>query len=172
MTNPSTLVVLDPAGTAAHGTLPATWRPFAAEHPVVWCAVSDTDPRAALGRTRGPVDLLAAGSAADSALELAAESPDRVGRVLLVDPGAHGAVAAGHPAHRANDEWMSAQADRRQALAAQGVEVVLVAHSDGGGRDRVPAPIPLGHPDVLAAVRAALGSGSSGERDAVGEAVE
>ncbi|WP_436497951.1 hypothetical protein [Actinokineospora sp. HUAS TT18] len=170
-----TLVVLDPAGTAVHGSLPATWRPFAEERRVVWCAVPESDPRHAFGQalaeTEGKIDLVAAGAAAEPALDLAAGAPDRVNRVLLVDPG--DAAASGHPAHKANDEWMAARSDQRQALADAGVVVALVAHSDGGGRDRVPPPIPLGHPDVLAAVRTALESSVwRADGDAVGEPVE
>ncbi|MBC6446222.1 hypothetical protein [Actinokineospora xionganensis] len=158
----ATLVVLDPADTAAHGDLPATWRPFAQTRRVLWCATARDGLRnavtRALAEADGPVDLLAAGIAADPALEVAAESPDRVNRVLLVDPGADADVAPGGPAEEASDEWMRSRAGRRQALAAAGVDVSLVAYSEGGARDRVPPPIPLGHPDVLDAVLEALRS--------------
>ncbi|SDI07807.1 hypothetical protein SAMN05192558_101727 [Actinokineospora alba] len=122
----ATLVVLDPADTAAHGDLPATWRPFAETHHVLWCATARDGLRnavtRALAEVDGPVDLLAAGIAADPALEVAAESPERVGRVLLVDPGADADVAPGSPAEEASDEWMRSRSGRRQAPAAAGVD--------------------------------------------------
>lgn len=156
----ATLLVLDPADTIVHGDLPATWRPFAQTHHVVWCPTGHDGPRNAVTRAmadiEGPIDLLAAGVTADPALEVAAESPDRITRVLLVDPGADEDVAPGEPAEVASDEWMQARSGRRQALAAAGVDVSLVAYSEGGARDRVPPPIPLGHPDVLEAVQEAL----------------
>ncbi|GAA2986737.1 hypothetical protein LV75_005164 [Actinokineospora diospyrosa] len=62
----------------------------------------------------------------------------------------------GAPALSANEEWMRRTTRRREELAARGTDVRLVAASVGGALDRIPGPLPLGHPDVVAAVETAL----------------
>ncbi|SDD76725.1 hypothetical protein [Actinokineospora iranica] len=167
----SALVVLDPAGTAAHGSLPATWRALAASVPVVWSDPAESPGDAvarAAGESTGRIAVLAAGTAAEPALRVAAEWPDRVERVLLVDPGADGGTAPGKPTQAAGEAWMAGHADARAALLDSGVDVVLLACSTGGARDRIPPPLPLGHPDVLAAVEAELGLGERAIGDSAG----
>lgn len=154
------VVVLDPAGLAGHGRgeLPATWRGLAQRREVVWCRLPDGEAMTAVQDALGKLpdgdraDLLASGEAADAALSAAERWSDRIGRVLLVDPGAGAGVAPGEPARQAADRWMSEHESQCDALSRSGVDVRLVAYSVGGGRDRVAPPMPLGHPDVVAAV--------------------
>ncbi|RZQ59459.1 hypothetical protein [Amycolatopsis suaedae] len=131
------LLVLDPAGAANHEGLPASWRDVTTRRQVVWFRLPTdgalsaaeemlTDP-SALG---GTVDLLASGPAAGTAVALAGRHADTVRSLLLVDP--------------------------EEEPARIPVDVRVVAHSTGGPRDRVPPPLPLGHPDVVAAVERTL----------------
>ncbi|WP_037306280.1 hypothetical protein [Amycolatopsis orientalis] len=135
------LVVLDPAGEGKHGELPATWRPLTAQRQVIWCrlpvdgaltqaedVVGDAEPGGP------PIDLVASGEAAADALRLAERHPGAVGHVLLVDP--------------VPDE-NSEQAER---VRSAGTEVEVLPHSTGEPFNRIPPPLPLGHPDVVAGI--------------------
>ncbi|MBB4683267.1 hypothetical protein [Amycolatopsis jiangsuensis] len=156
------LIVLDPAGLSKHGELPATWRPLAEDHRIVWCRepsegalsqaddlLGDADPGAP------PISVVASGPLAGDALALAERHPGAARRVLLVDPAAEGFLEA-DDATDADADWMAEHRDRVTALREAGTEVRVIAHSRDDERDRVPAPLPLGHPDVAAAVAAAV----------------
>lgn len=135
------LVVLDPAGAARHEDLPATWHPIAARFQVAWCrlpasrdSVEDVeDVLETLAERQSPTNLVASGQACQAALAIAAQFADLVQTVLLIDPppGAGPAVP-------------------------DSVEVRVVASSHAGTTDRVPPPLPLGHPEVVAGIVAAL----------------
>ena len=131
------LVVVDPSGAARHEDLPATWHQLAVSHQIAWCRVSASrdsvedleDVLETLAERQTRVDVVAAGQACAAAVALAGQFDDAVRLVLLVDPPPD-------TPERAN--------------------VRVVARSSGGARDRVEAPLPLGHPDVLAGVVMAL----------------
>jgi hypothetical protein len=135
------LVVVDPSGAAKHAELPATWHPLAEEYQVVWCRVPAGDPLPTdvedvletFAQRQTRVDLVAAGTTCEATVELAAQFATAVRSVLLVDPGPVG-----------------------RELAAAGVRTHVVARSHGGDTDRVPPPLPLGHPEVVDGVRTAL----------------
>ncbi|MDQ3577794.1 MAG: hypothetical protein M3443_09395, partial [Actinomycetota bacterium] len=69
------------------------------------------------------------------------------------------------PAIAANDRWMTARRRSTSDLSSLGVDVRVVAQSRGGGRDRVVPPLPLGHPDVVAAVEEVLGAKNAVDTD-------
>ncbi|HEY0452548.1 hypothetical protein [Actinophytocola sp.] len=131
------LVVIDPTGAAKHDDLPATWRELAASHQVAWCRlpasrdsvedIEDVLETFADRQTR--VDVVAGGDACVAAVTLAGQFDDMVRSVLLVDPSP----------------------DTPRAPNAR-----VVARSQEVPGDRVPAPLPLGHPDVVAGVVTAL----------------
>jgi pimeloyl-ACP methyl ester carboxylesterase len=156
------VLVLDPAGIGKHEGLPATWREPARHWQLIWCrlpsdgSLLEADEALADPPTPGQVvHVLASGPYADAALRLAESHPDSVRSVLLVDPGANGYVAPGL-GDEADQRWEADHAARIEALARAGIEVRVIAHSMGGARDRIPAPLPLGHPDVVDAVRKAV----------------
>jgi pimeloyl-ACP methyl ester carboxylesterase len=153
------VLVLDPAGAAKHEGLPATWRRFTDSWQVVWCrlpadgSLSEADEILADPPTLGrAAHVVASGPYGEAALGLAERHPDTVRSVLLVDPAASGYVEAGE-GDVADEHWERDTAPRREALNRSGVEVRVLAHSEGGERDRIPAPLPLGHPDVVDAVQ-------------------
>ncbi|PWW66971.1 hypothetical protein [Actinokineospora spheciospongiae] len=156
----TTVVVLDPADTKPHSDLPGTWREFAEQRNVVWIG-GETDPLhrwdAVLADVTGPYAVVAGGPEAEVALTVAERSGRPPAVVLLVDPGADDA-APGSPALAANEAWLRRTTRRREDLISAGTDVRLVAASTGGAQDRVNAPLPLGHPDVVAAVETALGA--------------
>jgi hypothetical protein len=156
------LLVFDPAGEGKHDELPATWRPLADQRQIIWCRLPTdgalthaeeilSDP-AALGPV---VDVVASGPVAETAMWAVARHPDSVRSLLLVDPAAGGA-AAGEPAAEADANWADRNAKERAELERAGVTVTTIAHSPGGDRDRIPPPLPLGHPDVVSALINAL----------------
>ncbi|ANN16992.1 hypothetical protein SD37_15960 [Amycolatopsis orientalis] len=133
------LVVLDPAGEGKNGELPATWRPLTAQRQVIWCrlpvdgaltqaedVVGDAEPDGP------PIDLVASGEAAGDALRLAERHPGAVEHVLLVDP--------------VPDET----SELAERVRSAGTAVEVLPHSTGEPFNRVPPPLPLGHPDVVA----------------------
>jgi pimeloyl-ACP methyl ester carboxylesterase len=132
------LVVIDPTGAARHDDLPATWHELAASHQIAWCRVPASrnstedveDVLETMAERQTRVDVVAAGTACGTAVALAGRFGGVVRSVLLVDP------PPGTPV---------------PAIAR------VVARSAGVDADRVDAPLPLGHPDVVAAVAAALG---------------
>jgi hypothetical protein len=156
------LVVLDPAGAAKHERIPAAWHDLEQAWRIVWCRMPSAGAReqaeAALRADGGggpPVDIVASGPYGQEALRLAEAHRDTVRSVLLVDPGAETVVEA-EDADLADENWMSRHGRLVATVRDAGVEVDVIAHSHGGPDDRVPAPIPLGHPDVVAALKAAL----------------
>jgi pimeloyl-ACP methyl ester carboxylesterase len=155
------LLVFDPAGAGKHDELPATWREFGETRQVLWCrlpaegALAEAedalgDP-SALGRQ---VDVVASGPVAEIALEAVHRHPDGVRSLLLVDPAA-GRRVAGDP-EEADADWIDLHERERAGLERAGISMQVIAHSHGGDEDRVPPPLPLGHPQVVAAVRAAV----------------
>lgn len=138
------LVVIDPMGTAKHAELPATWHRLAETHQVAWCRLPASrksledieDVLESLAERRPPrVALVASGEAAPGAVALAGQFEDLVSQVLLVDP-----------APETPDSELA---------------TVVARSSDGDGTvdpelDRVAAPLPLGHPDVVTGVATAL----------------
>lgn len=156
------VLVLDPAGEAKHEGLPATWREELDRWRVVWARVPAegalTEADQILGDPPGGrknVHVVASGPCTDEALRLAEAHTEAIRSVLLVDPGATGYVEPGD-GPEVSEEWERETEKRRWALTRSGVDVHVVAHSSGGERDRVPAPLPLGHPDVVAAVKKAI----------------
>ncbi|WP_051899304.1 hypothetical protein [Sciscionella sediminilitoris] len=90
----SLILVLDPAGEASHGELPATWRPTVRHTRVVWYRLArrgihqllqDTELEQLLGGA-DRVHLAAAGAATEPALAFAATHTAIVRSLLLVDP--------------------------------------------------------------------------------------
>ncbi|MEU4672351.1 hypothetical protein AB0F91_31335 [Amycolatopsis sp. NPDC023774] len=154
------LVVLDPAGEAKHGGLPPTWRPFTEDHEVVWCRLPVKGAaREAAQALSGPTshlgDLVASGPFAGDALRLAEEHRDHVRSVLLVDPAAEGVLSPGDAAAAA-DTWLADHGNQVAALRDTGIDVEVIAHTTDDTEDRIPPPLPLGHPRVAEAVRTAL----------------
>ncbi|GLY65665.1 hypothetical protein [Amycolatopsis taiwanensis] len=156
------VLVLDPAGAAKHAELPATWRELAEDWQITWCrlpspgALTEADDLLADPPRPGrSVHVVASGPFADDALSLAQRHTDTVRSVLLIDPAADRYISPDR-GDAETRHWEEDTAARRTALADAGVEVKVVAYSTGGERDRVPAPIPLGHPDVAEAVRQAI----------------
>lgn len=157
------IIVLDPAGAARHDELPATWRPLAEERGIFWCrvpaggALTEADD---LVGDHGPGDpdiaVVASGPFAAEALQLVERHPGGATHLLLVDPASDAFLPAGDAA-KANEEWLAEREDVVAKLREAGTEVRLAASTTGGPEDRVPPPLPLGHPDVVAAVRSALG---------------
>ncbi|MFI5606963.1 hypothetical protein [Amycolatopsis sp. NPDC051903] len=156
------LVVLDPAGEAKHDDLPPTWRPLAADHEIFWCRLPvESGAReaalalAAPADARHLADVVASGPDAGEALRLAHEHRDHVRSVLLVDPAAEGVVSPGD-ALAADEGWLAAHGNEIARLRDAGIDVELVAHTTDTPDDRIPAPLPLGHPRVAEGVRTAL----------------
>ncbi|WP_326836078.1 hypothetical protein VSH64_14330 [Amycolatopsis rhabdoformis] len=152
------LIVLDPAGEAKHDGLPPTWRPLTEDHHVVWCRMPAEGAlreatEAVTNRAEHRVDLVASGPFAGEALRLAAERPDHVRSVLLVDPAAEGVLSPGD-ATEADETWLAEHGTVVAQLRDAGVDVDLLAHTTDD--DRVPAPVPLGHPRVAEALCSAL----------------
>lgn len=141
------LVVVDPAGAAKHD-LPPTWHELAEHFQVAWCRTPASarsledleDVLETLSERRVPanvVNLVASGDACPAAIEIAHQFAHIVSSVLLVDP---------------------AEDDDTGALADTDIEVRVVARSHPGPSDRVEAPMPLGHPEVVEGVTTALAS--------------
>ncbi|MEC3981496.1 hypothetical protein [Amycolatopsis sp. H20-H5] len=157
------LLVLDPRGSGRHDELPATWRPFTAEHRVVWCRMPAEDAMAQAEQAfaaetadRPPGDIVASGPFAAIALDLAEQHSALLRSVLLIDPAADGFLARADDAQVADQDWEADNSGRLTDLREAGIGVKVVAHSPGGDQDRVPAPLPLGHPDVVAGLTVAF----------------
>jgi hypothetical protein len=157
------IIVLDPAGAARHDELPATWRPLAEKRGIFWCrvpaggALTEADD---LVGDHGPGDpdiaVVASGPFAAEALQLVERHEGAATHLLLVDPASDAFLPSGDAA-QANEAWLAERADVVAKLREAGTEVRVIASSTEGPEDRVPPPLPLGHPDVVAAVRSALG---------------
>ncbi|MGI6871657.1 hypothetical protein [Amycolatopsis sp. 3B14] len=155
-----TVLVLDPTGLAKHEGLPATWRDKTSQWQVVWCRLpSDGGLTQADDLLSDPpaeaVHVVASGPFADGALRLAEKHSGALRSLLLVDPAADQFVPPGD-GEIADRHWEDDHRERIDALAKSGVPVRVVAHSTGGAEDRIPAPLPLGHPDVVAGVERAI----------------
>lgn len=152
------LIVLDPAGAAKHDRLPATWRPLAEDHEILWYRIpvegawrETAEALAAPGRS----DLVTSGPLAADVLRLAAENPASLRSVLLVDPAAEGVISPGD-ATVADEAWLVRHDAEIAALRESGVEVEVIAHSSDDPDDQVPSPLPLGHDWVVDGLREAL----------------
>lgn len=136
------LVVVDPAGAAKHD-LPPTWHELAEHFQVAWCRTPASDRSLediedvleTLSERRVSANLVASGEACPAAVEIARQFADIVSSVLLVDP---------------------VEDDNTGLLADTDIEVRVVARSHPGPTDRVEAPMPLGHPEVVEGVVSAL----------------
>lgn len=136
------LVVVDPSGAAKHDELPATWDRLAEHFQVAWCRVPASehsleeveDVLESLAVRQSPANIVASGAVCPAAMAIARQFSDLVTAVLLVDP-------------------VEGNAD---TLADTDIEVRIVARSHGGPTDRVEAPMPLGHPEVVEGVVSAL----------------
>ncbi|WET82342.1 hypothetical protein P3102_14600 [Amycolatopsis sp. QT-25] len=135
------LLVLDPAGEGKHGELPATWRPLTAQRQVIWCrlpvdgALSQAEDVLGDAEPGGPpIDVVAAGESAGDALRLAERHPGVASHVLLVDP--------------VPDE----SSELAGRVRSGGTAVDVLPHSTGEPYNRIPPPLPLGHPDVVAGI--------------------
>jgi len=136
------LVVIDPAGAAKHEDLPATWHQLAEHFQVAWCRTPASshgledveDVLETLTERNAATTLVASGVACTAAVAIARQFADLVTAVLLVDPAD----------------------DNTATLADTDVEVRVIARSHPGPDDRVDAPMPLGHPEVVEGLVAAL----------------
>lgn len=133
----ATVLVIDPAGEALHDEIPATWRPLADTLRVVWLRVpaapswkSTVDKVLTMHRddTSTMLDVVTSGPLAADVIDLVRGHSDLVRSVLLVDP----------------------ETDVDFPLA----QVVVRSHQ--APDNRIAAPLPLGHPDVVSAVVKAL----------------
>ncbi len=157
------IIVLDPAGAGKHDELPATWRPLAETRAVFWCRVPAggalTEADDLLGDA-GPADpeiaVVASGPFAAEALQLVERHRGAATQLLLVDPASDAFLASGD-ALQANNAWLAEHEDVVSKLREAGTDVRVVASSTESLEDRVPPPLPLGHPEVVTAVRSALG---------------
>lgn len=133
------LVVIDPSGAAKHDELPATWERLARHFQVAWCRVPASehsleeveDVLETLAERQTPATIVASGEACPAAMAIAHQFADLVTTVLLVDPVG-------------------------DTLADTDFEVHVVARSHDGPSDRVEAPMPLGHPEVVEGIASAL----------------
>lgn len=136
------LVVLDPAGSAKHEELPPAWDKLAGHFQIAWCRLPASDHSLeevedvfeTLSERRAPVTVVASGEASQTAVGIAEQFADLVVSVLLVDPPD---VDTG-------------------ALTGTEVEVRVAVRSHHGPTDRVEAPMPLGHPEVVESIATAL----------------
>ncbi|HEX6356142.1 hypothetical protein [Actinophytocola sp.] len=139
------LVVVDPSGAAKHNELPPTWDQLASHFQIAWCRIPASersledveDVLETLTERRASANLVASGEACPAAIAIARQFADIVSSVLLVDP---------------------VDDDNTGTLADTGIEVRVVARSHHGPSDRVEAPMPLGHPEVVDGVVSALAS--------------
>lgn len=131
------MLVIDPAGEAVHDEIPATWRDLTDRMRIVWLRVpaaptwkSTVD--AVLTRHRDDVkpvlDVVTSGPIAAEVVDLVRQHEDLVRSVLLVDPEVE-----------VDDPF---------------AQVVVRSHDSPD--DRIAAPLPLGHPDVVFGVVEAL----------------
>ncbi|HWM02777.1 MAG TPA: hypothetical protein VNP92_10625 [Actinophytocola sp.] len=142
-----TLLVIDPSGAAKHDDLPATWHDLAASYQIAWCRLPASrssmedieDVLETMAERRTTVDVVACGHACAPAVAIAGQFADVVRSVLLVDP----------------------TPDTPEVVYAK-----VVARSHDGASDRVEAPLPLGHPEVVAGVRTALEEADRAAADA------
>lgn len=136
------MLVIDPAGEASHDEIPATWRELADRLRIVWLRVpaapewkSTVDKVLDKHRDdpRTVLHVVTSGPVAADVIDLVRHHEDLVRSVLLVDP----------------------EVEVHEPFAH------VVVRSHGGPDDRIPAPLPLGHPDVVFNVVKALNTLSS-----------
>ena len=155
------VLVLDPAGASKHDELPATWRPLTEHHEIVWVRLpagdSDDGDRllARVAAHDARTDIVTSGPCAEFALDLARRHARAVRSILLVDPAAGEEPDSAH-AVRADELWFDKHRSAIASARANGITVEVIAHSSDDDEDRVPPPLPLGHPRVVEAVREAL----------------
>ncbi|WP_053734761.1 hypothetical protein [Nocardia sp. NRRL S-836] len=126
--------MIDPAGEALHDGIPATWRTLTDTLRIVWLRVpaapgwqSTVDKVLTAHRddtAPARLDVVCSGPIAADVVDLVRGHEHLVNSVLLVDP----------------ETEVSAPFAR------------VIARSDDTSDDRIPAPLPLGHPDVVNAV--------------------
>lgn len=122
-----TVLVIDPAGAASHGEIPATWRELTDHLRVVWLrAPAAPDWLSTMDRVltrhhgdRATIDVVTSGPLAGQVLDLASRHRSLVRSLLLVDP--------------------------ETGRKVEGLDVRVIAVTDEG-------PAPIGHPDVVVAV--------------------
>lgn len=124
------LVVLDPTGAAKHADLPATWRRLAEGNQVIWCRLPAS--------RRSLEDV-------EDVLESLAER--RPPHVLLVAAG-EACTAAVAMADQFDDMVNHVLLVDPEAGTPESDRVRVIARADG--------PLPLGHPDVVAGIEAAV----------------
>lgn len=158
------IIVFDPAGAAKHEDIPASWHSLLWERRLIWCrmpaenAIAEADDAMAELATRdATVDAVTSGPLAEVAMMFARRWASEVRSLLLVDPAAPDQRFAAEEAEIADALWEKRSRRRIRELEEAGVAVRVVAHSAGGERDRIPPPLPLGHPDVVAVIRSAIG---------------
>jgi hypothetical protein len=137
-----TVVVLDPAGEAKRGLLPATWRPLGHHVHVVWWRlpavarqnVSRRELAREFDQAVDGVRLVAGGRATVPAMELAVDCAATVRSLVLVDPP-------------------EPDVGELTALARElGIENMPVQLVVSSAERRTVRPLPLGHPEVVSAV--------------------
>lgn len=157
------IIVFDPAGAAKHDDIPASWHPLRRERRVIWCrmpaknALGEADnTMAELAAHDVTVDAVTSGPVAEVAMMFTRRWASAVRSLLLVDPAAPDQRFATDEAELADALWEKRSQRRMHELVEAGVAVRVVAHSAGGDRDRVPPPLPLGHPDLVEVIRGAI----------------
>lgn len=161
------VLVLDPAGAGKHDELPATWRPLTDRHEIVWVRLPASDDGecdgllSAADPARPRTDVVTSGPYGEFAIDLARRHTSAVRSVLLVDPAADQVSDSDRPtdsdhASEADDAWLRRHGSEIDEAERAGVTVEVIAHSTDDDQDRVPPPLPLGHPRVVETVQRAL----------------
>lgn len=165
------ILVFDPAGVAKREDIPATWHTLLDDRQVLWCRIPAMDSPAEVdaalseqGTVLTAVDVVASGPCTELAMVFGKQRASSVRSVLLVDPAAPDDRFATEEADIADALWEERSRQRMRELESTGVTVRVIAHSTGGDTDRVPPPLPLGHPDVVEAVSEAIADLEAGER--------
>jgi pimeloyl-ACP methyl ester carboxylesterase len=155
------VVVLDPSGEGIHGGLPATWRPLTEDVGVVWCrlpairrqrlAGSHLLTEIAGGRQR--IHLVGVGTSCLLATGLAMANRDLVRSLILVDPPWPG-----------DDLRELVRFVDEDTLVIQQIETTTKAAPGIGAEPD--ERLPIGHPEVVAAIVRILVSADAGLPDA------
>lgn len=166
------IIVLDPAGEAKHGQVPATWRPLAEHLRVGWFrlpAEAGDEPTVedVIGHVTRRMHLVASGTAAEPALRLALEHAGLVRSLVVVDPApVDPSTSTIHDYQSAVDWWNSETEATRRRLLADGVRLGAFVSRESDPAVRVEPPVPLGHPDVVGRVVQTLLSFEGNRADA------